>query len=107
MDMTRRRLGTMEEYVIKSFYLQEEMPLKIFKSEHFSLDQMYNICIVHDGDHYFQLGRLATLSDEMHKENKIEQTVFVGILFITRKERRMIYHLDGVLNEAYTYFPVS
>lgn len=104
--MTRRRLGTMEEYVIKSFYLQEEMPLKMFKPEHFSLDQMYNICIAHDGDHYFQLGRLATLSDEMHKENKIEQTVFVGIHFKTRKERRMKYHPDGVLNEAYTNFLV-
>lgn len=104
--MARLRLGTMKEYVLDSFYLQEKMPIKVYTPEHFSTEKKYNIFIAHDGDHYFQIGRLATLSDEFHQTNQIEPTVFVGIHFIDRQDRRKKYHPDGVKNKAYTNFLV-
>src|SRR5690625_1061872 len=102
--MRRLRLGTMKEYMIHSLYLQEEMTIKVFKPEQFSLDYRYNLCIFQDGEHYFQMGRLATLSDKLHKNKQIEPTVFVGIHFKDQEDRRRKYHPDGKLNKAYMNF---
>jgi len=102
--MTRRRLGTMKEYFINSFYLQEEMALKVYLPMNFPADGKYHVAIAQDGDHYFQIGRLASLSDEFHKSHEIEPTVFVGIHFIDREDRRRKYHPDGAENKAYTNF---
>lgn len=102
--MSRRRLGRMKEYIIESFYLREEMAIKVYMPENFPQEGNYKIAIAHDGDHYFQIGRLASLSDEFHKSGQIKPTVFVGIHFIDRKDRRRKYHPDGEENKAYTNF---
>src|SRR5690625_5828701 len=57
-----------------------------------------------DGDDYFQLGRIATLSDELHDEYEIVNTYFVGIHYIDRYDRLKKYHPDGEQNEAYMKF---
>lgn len=102
--MSRRRLGTMKEYIIESFYLREEMALKVYLPENFPQEGNYKIALAHDGDHYLQIGRLASLSDEFHKKGLIQPTVFIGIHFIDREDRRRKYHPDGEENKAYTNF---
>lgn len=100
------RLGTMTEHKLTSDFLKESMSLKLFKPKNFSTLYKYHICIVHDGDDYYQLGRLATLSDELHDTNEIENTVFIGIHYKNRSDRHKKYHPNGKQNDAYIRFLV-
>lgn len=101
------RLGTMTEHKINSKYLKETMTLKIFKPKLFSTLYKYHICIVQDGNDYYQLGRLATLSDKLHETKQIENTVFVGIHYRDKYDRRKKYHPTGEQNESYMKFLVN
>lgn len=99
-----RRKGTMIEETIDSTYLNEEMTLKIYQPPAFSPMYKYHICIMQDGDDYYQMGRLATLSDRLHEEVEITNTVFVGIHYKDRQDRLKKYHPDGEQFEAYMKF---
>lgn len=98
------RKGTMIEEEIESSYLRETMTIKIYQPEAFSPLYKYNICIMQDGNDYFQMGRVATLSDRLHESNEISNTVFAGIHYKDKHDRRKKYHPDGEQNEAYTKF---
>src|SRR5699024_11548508 len=63
--------------------------------------EKYHICIMQDGDDYYQMGRLATVSDELHENFENESTIFVGIHYEDRFDRRKKYHPSGEQNEAY------
>lgn len=99
-----RRKGTMIEETIKSSYLNEEMVLKIYQPPAFSPMYKYHICIMQDGDDYYQMGRLATLSDQLHEDVEITDTVFVGIHYIDRFDRLKKYHPEGEQFEEYMKF---
>jgi len=98
------RKGTMMDRTIESSYLSETMILRIYQPETFSELYKYNICIMQDGNDYYQLGRVATLSDKLHTSNEITNTVFVGIHYRDKHDRRKKYHPSGEQNEAYTKF---
>jgi enterochelin esterase-like enzyme len=100
------RKGTMVEREINSNYLDEKMTIKIFKPEKFSDLYKYTVCIMQDGNDYFQMGRIATLSDRLHESEEITNTVFVGIHYQDRHDRRKKYHPAGEQNESYTNFLV-
>ncbi|RLL45083.1 esterase family protein [Oceanobacillus piezotolerans] len=100
------RKGTMTEKTIDSNYLQEEHTIKIYQPETFSPLYRYNICIMQDGNDYFQMGRVATFSDRLHEDGNISNTVFVGIHYKNRQDRRNKYHPNGKEHEAYTKFIV-
>jgi enterochelin esterase-like enzyme len=100
------RKGTMTEREIESKYLNEKMTIKIFKPEKFSDLYKYTVCIMQDGNDYFQMGRIATLSDRLHDAGEITNTVFVGIHYQDKYDRRKKYHPAGEQNEAYTNFLV-
>ncbi|WP_124222591.1 alpha/beta hydrolase [Aquisalibacillus elongatus] len=100
------RKGTMVEKDIDSQYLNETLTVKIFKPENFSPLYKYHICIMQDGDDYFQLGRMATVSDRLHEQNEIENTIFAGIHYKDRHDRWDKYHPDGQNNDAYMKFLV-
>lgn len=106
LTITRSRKGKMFDKKINSKYLNETMTLTLYQPETFSPMYKYHICIVHDGNDYYQLGRLATLSDQLHEDVEITNTIFVGIHYIDRFDRRKKYHPSGELNEAYTKFLV-
>ena len=57
-----------------------------------------------DGDDYFQLGSVATLSDKLHEKYEIINTTFVGIHYINRFDRLKKYHPHGEQYEAYIRF---
>ncbi|MFA1818917.1 alpha/beta hydrolase [Virgibacillus oceani] len=100
------RKGTMVDREINSKYLDEKMTINIFKPEKFSDLYKYTVCIMQDGNDYFQMGRVATLSDRLHDAEEITNTVFVGIHYQDRYDRRKKYHPTGEQNEAYTNFLV-
>ncbi|WP_067729614.1 alpha/beta hydrolase [Oceanobacillus damuensis] len=98
------RKGKMVEREIESRYLNETMTIKVYQPESFSSMYKYSICIMQDGDDYFQMGRIATLSDRLHESKEITNTVFAGIHYEDRYDRREKYHPSGEQNEAYTKF---
>lgn len=100
------RKGTMIEKEIDSKYLEEVMTLKLYKPEAFSSLYKYHICIMQDGNDYYQLGRAATLSDRLHAGEEIENTVFVGIHYNDKYDRREKYHPSGAKQDAYIKFLV-
>lgn len=98
------RNGNMYDKTIQSNYLKEEMIVKIYEPERF--DSLYetNVCIMQDGDDYFQLGRVATVSDKLHDEFDIVNAFFVGIHYIDRFDRLKKYHPSGEQYAAYKKF---
>jgi|SRR5699024_3075624 len=101
------RKGIMTDKTIESEFLQEEMVVKIYRPEKF--DSLYenHVCIMQDGDDYFQLGRVATVSDRLHEEEEIVNVTFIGIHYIDRFDRLKKYHPDGEQFGAYIDFLVK
>src|SRR5699024_2537116 len=87
-------------------YLNEKITLKLYYPEAFSTLYKYNICIVQDGNDYYQLGKLATLSDQLHSNNEIEDTIFIGIHYQDKFDRLNKYHPAGEQQQTYIKFLV-
>lgn len=98
------RNGKMGDMVINSTYLNEAIEVRWYLPEGFTPFKDYTICYVQDGNDYFQIGRMATISDRLHEEMLIEPTIFVGIHYQNKTDRRKKYHPDGELHEAYVTF---
>lgn len=98
------RKGSTKEYTINSQYLEEEMTLKVYTPENFSPLYKYHFCIMQDGNDYFQMGRAATLSDQLHTDEKIENTIFIGIHYNDKYDRQDKYHPNGKKQAAYVNF---
>jgi enterochelin esterase-like enzyme len=101
------RKGIMKEKEIASSYLQETLTIKWYEPESVSDLYKYHVCIMQDGNDYFQLGRIATLSDRLHQEGEIENTVFVGIHYKDKYDRQDKYHPNGAKQTAYMQFLVK
>src|SRR5690625_3737437 len=101
------RKGHMYEKEITSQYLNESISLRIYEPE--KIDSLYetNVCIMQDGNDYYNLGRLATVSDELHENDTIVNTIFVGIHYKDRFERSERYHPEGKEHEAYMNFLID
>lgn len=98
------RKGNMYDKEIMSDFLNEKMLIKIYEPKEFNSLYENTVCIMQDGDDYFQLGRIATLSDKLHDNDEITNTTFVGIHYIDRYDRLKKYHPDGEQFEAYKQF---
>src|SRR5690625_4510735 len=98
------RKGNMYDKKVYSNYLDETMILKIYEPEEYNSIYENNVCIMQDGDDYFQMGRIATLSDKLHENDEIVNTTFVGIHYIDRFDRLKKYHPDGEQFTAYKQF---
>ncbi|MCA0983775.1 esterase family protein [Halobacillus yeomjeoni] len=98
------RDGSMKEYNIDSRYLDETMKLRVYTPKNFSPLYKYHFCIMQDGNDYFQMGRAATLSDELHADQEIENTIFIGIHYNDKYDRLDKYHPDGKKQADYVNF---
>ncbi|MFD2759802.1 alpha/beta hydrolase [Lentibacillus juripiscarius] len=101
------RKGTMLVEQLNSRYLNETMTLKIYLPETYSDLYKYHLCIMQDGDDYYQLGRAATLSDRMHANGDMTNTILVGIHYQDKYDRRDKYHPQGSRQQAYMKFLVQ
>src|SRR5699024_11126858 len=101
------RLGKMVNKHIKSEFLQEDKQVKISLPETF--DNLYETkcCFMQDGDDYFQMGRVATLSDNLHENGTIQNTVFIGIHYEDRHDRLKKYNPSGDEYENYQRFLIE
>src|SRR5699024_8141600 len=95
------RKGTMYDKQIRSISLQEEMTVKIYQPEEINPLYETKVCLMQDGNDYYQLGRVATVSDRLHEDGSIVNTVFVGIHYIDRADRLKKYHPKGEQFQAY------
>lgn len=98
------RKGTMTTETIESRFLQETMTINIYAPEEFDPIYETHLCIMQDGNDYFQMGRIATFSDRLHDDYDIVNTYFIGIHYIDRKDRVKKYAPTGQQNEAYMHF---
>lgn len=98
------RKGSMIEKQLESKHLQETLTLNIYMPATFSSLYKYHVCIMQDGNDYFQMGRVATFSDQLHEEQAIENTIFVGIHYKDKFDRRSKYHPEGDKHTAYMKF---
>jgi enterochelin esterase-like enzyme len=96
--------GSTKDYKIYSQSLQEEMELFIYFPGTFSPLYKYNLLIAQDGRDYFQLGRIASLSDELIRNKEMANTIIVGIPYNNVQDRRDKYHPNGSKNQAYIRF---
>lgn len=94
----------MSEQIINSNFLHEQMLLKIYIPIDFSDLYKYQVCIMQDGDDYYQIGRIARLSDQLHSNQEIDRTIFVGIHYQDKHDRQKKYHPSGEKQEAYSQF---
>lgn len=99
-----RRKGKMDAIEIHSKYLNETIEVTWYLPEGFTPFNDYQIAFMQDGKDYFQMGRVATLSDRLHDQAEINPTIFVGIHYIDRYDRWKKYHPDGEQHDAYTAF---
>ena len=104
MILVRRRKGTMSEQTIQSQFLSEEVVVTIYQPETF--DPLYEnkVCFMFDGNDYFHFGRIATVSDQLHEEEDIINTTFVGIPYRNKEDRWKKYHPDGEKFSAFQQF---
>lgn len=96
--------GQMSEKTIHSIFLNEKIPLKIYTPDDFSNLYKYHICIMQDGNDYYQIGRIARLSDQLHQNQEIVRTIFVGIHYNDKYDRQKKYHPAGEKRQAYEKF---
>src|SRR5699024_12560844 len=87
-SLSRKRKGTMIDKEINSKYLSETMQLKKYQPESFSPLEKYHICIMQYGDDYYQMVRLATVSDDLHENFENESTIYVSSHHEYRLNRR-------------------
>lgn len=98
------RKGTMYDRLLTSKFLNETITIKIYEPEIVNPLYETNVVIMHDGDDYFQLGRIATVSDKLHDNDEIVNTFFIGIHYLDRFDRLKKYHPDGELFAEYQRF---
>lgn len=106
-DKKVARKGKMYDRTIDSNLLNEAIKIKIYEPEHLDSIYPYNVCLMQDGDDYFHLGRIATVSDKLHDEDDIANTIFVGIPYVDRYDRWKKYHPEGEQFEQYKQFLVE
>lgn len=98
------RKGKMISHEINSQHLDEAVTVKIFLPQKFTSPHQYNLCIMLDGDDYYQLGRAATLSDRLHESGEIRNTILAGVHYKDRYDRWEKYHPAGEKYEAFDQF---
>lgn len=101
------RMGNMISKEIKSAYLDETIKIKVFIPKNFNSLYPNQICYMQDGDDYYQMGRVATVSDRLHEEEVLVNTTFVGIHYIDRKDRQKKYHPNGEQFFQYQQFLIK
>jgi enterochelin esterase-like enzyme len=97
-------IGKTEEITIYSHSLQEELTLLVYKPSNYSSLYKYHLVIAQDGQDYFNLGRIARVTEELIQEKRIPNTIIVGIPYQNVRDRKDKYHPEGTQKDAYIRF---
>lgn len=96
--------GITKDYQIYSEELKEQVQMQIYFPGSYTPLYKYNLLIAQDGQDYFQLGRIAGLTDELINNNEMANTIIVGLPYRDVEDRRKKYHPIGDLNKSYIRF---
>ncbi|MBM6618178.1 alpha/beta hydrolase [Bacillus suaedaesalsae] len=96
--------GTIEEITFTSSSLGEDLSILIYKPANFSTLYKYHLIITQDGQDYFNLGRIARVTEDLLQNKEIPNTIIVGIPYPSVEERRRRYHPNGEKHKAYIRF---
>src|SRR4051794_38363656 len=98
------RRGSIQDDVIHSKELGEDVPILIYVPADFSPMYTYSFLLCQDGKDYFQMGRIPRVADELLDQEEIENMIIVGIPYTNIDDRREKYHPDGIKQNAYIRF---
>jgi enterochelin esterase-like enzyme len=99
--------GRIEDKLIYSEFLREEIKLLIYLPDGYSELNKYPLLIAQDGKDYFQFGRIGRFADELIHQGEIEPLIIVGVPYNSVDDRRKKYHPNGELQQAYIHFLVN
>jgi enterochelin esterase-like enzyme len=100
----KNNIGKTEEITFYSNALQEEMTLLVYKPSNYSSLYKYHLVIAQDGQDYFNLGRIARVTEELIQEKRIPNTIIVGLPYRNVQDRRDKYHPEGKQKNSYIRF---
>ncbi|MGN7311901.1 alpha/beta hydrolase [Alkalicoccobacillus gibsonii] len=96
--------GTLEDTVIHSSYLDDDVPLLLYLPPNYTPLSSYDVLICQDGKDYFQLGRIPRQMEKLMADYDVRETIIVGVPYPSVPERRERYHPEGKRSEAYRRF---
>jgi len=97
---------TIEELSLSSSELNTNIEMMVYLPPQYSPLYTYPLLIAQDGQDYFNLGRMACLSEQLIKDKKIRNLVIVGIPYADKRERWHRYHPNGRNQDSYIRFMV-
>jgi enterochelin esterase-like enzyme len=99
-----QKKGTVEEISFSSKSLNEEMTILVYKPVNFTPLYKYHLVIAQDGQDYFNLGRIARVTEELIEQQEIPNIIIVGIPYRDVQDRFNKYHPNGEKHESYIRF---
>ncbi|MFC4620153.1 alpha/beta hydrolase [Camelliibacillus cellulosilyticus] len=102
----RKSKRQVEELVFQSQCLNEKITSVVHLPADYSPLFTYPILIVQDGQDYFNLGRLADLSEKLVATGQIHSIIIVAIPYSNVKDRWQCYHPNGKNHDGYLRFLV-
>lgn len=99
-----RQPSQIVEHHITSNSLNDTITIMVYLPSNYSPLYTYPVLIAQDGQDYFKLGRLASLTDQLIDEAVIDDVIIVGIPYKTVRNRWEWYHPEGSQHNAYQRF---
>ncbi|MFD1735366.1 alpha/beta hydrolase [Bacillus salitolerans] len=99
-----QKKGTIEEISFMSKALGEELTLMLYKPANFTPLYKYHLVIAQDGQDYFNLGRIARVTEELLEDGAIPNILIIGIPYMDVNDRYSKYHPNGQNHESYIRF---
>ncbi|WP_096155082.1 alpha/beta hydrolase [Bacillus sp. FJAT-45066] len=96
--------GQIEERILYSDALKEDMTLMIYKPANYSPLYKYHVLIAQDGQDYFSMGRIASLADELLGNKEIQNIIIIGVPYKDVQDRKEKYHPKGSKHKGYLRF---
>ncbi|GGE51446.1 hypothetical protein GCM10011391_32780 [Pullulanibacillus camelliae] len=90
-----------EDFILSSRFLKAEIKAIIYLPPNYSPLYTYPLVIAQDGRDYFNLGRMAGLTDQLIEQKQIMPPVICAIPYENVKQRWHRYHPEGNEQEAY------
>ncbi|GGH83929.1 enterochelin esterase-like enzyme [Pullulanibacillus pueri] len=97
---------TVEDFILTSRFLKTEVKSIIYLPPNYSPLYTYPLVIAQDGRDYFNLGRIAGLTDSLIEKKAIVSPVICAIPYADVKQRWHRYHPDGDQHEAFIKYLV-
>ena len=97
---------TVEDFILSSRFLNTQVKTIMYLPPNYSPLYTYPLVIAQDGRDYFNLGRIASLTDTLIEEKKIKAPIICAIPYDNVKQRWHRYHPDGDQHDAFIKFLV-